>query len=124
MLLKARAKRFHLKRDYKLMIVQRDCGELTSNNFMHQLALEEVHSNITTPYTLKQDGVAEMSNGIIVNDANAMMKCLNCPKFFWVTEMKYAVYCRVCTMSKAIPRAFIDHEVTPYKLLFSQKPNI
>lgn len=42
-----------------LMIVQRDLGELTSNDFMNQLALEGVESNLTAPYTFQQDGVTE-----------------------------------------------------------------
>lgn len=42
LLFKARAQRFNQKRGYKLMIVQRDRGELTFNNFMQQLALKDV----------------------------------------------------------------------------------
>lgn len=82
MLFKARVEKFQLKRDYKLMRVQRDCGEFTSNHFMHELALEAIELNLTAPYTPQQDGIAEKSNRIIAKGANTMIKWTNCLKLF------------------------------------------
>lgn len=45
-----------------------------SNDFMHELELEEIESNLTVPDTQQQDDIAEMSNRIIMNDANTIIK--------------------------------------------------
>lgn len=74
MLFEANAEKFYQKRGYKLMIMQRDRGELTSNGFIHELVLESINSNLTALYIHQQDGIAEMLNIIIVNDANTMIK--------------------------------------------------
>lgn len=55
-----------------------------SNDFIHELSLDSVESNITVPYTPQEYGVAEMSNRIIVNDANPIIMWANFPKSFWV----------------------------------------
>lgn len=51
MLFKVRADKSHLKSVYKFIIVLRDRGELTSNNFVQQLASERIELNLTAPYT-------------------------------------------------------------------------
>lgn len=95
MLFKARAESFQPKRDYKVIIAWWDRGGLTSNNKMHELAFEGLKSNLTEPYTPQDGDVAETSNRIIINDWNTMTKRVNCPKWFWVPEMKTAVYIHV-----------------------------
>lgn len=124
MLFNARAENFHLKLGYKLMIVQRNRSELTSNGFMYELASEDIKSNLTGLYTPQQDGVVKTSNRIIVNNANAMIKCVNCPKSFGFPVIETAVYIRNYTTSRAIAMTFTDCEVISYELWCCQKPNI
>lgn len=107
--------KLHLKKSYKLRVVQRGRGEFTSNDFLQQLALEEVESNLRAPYTLQEDGVAEMSNRIIINNANAMMRTVNCSKLFRVKKMETTVYIRNGTTSKAIAMASTNDEGTSYE---------
>lgn len=66
------------------MTVQRDRVELMSNDFMDELTLDSVESNVTVSYTPQYNGLAETINRIIVNDANTMIKLVNCPKSFEV----------------------------------------
>lgn len=74
MLFNARAEKIHLQKGCKLIIVQRDGGEHTSHDYIHKPALDGVKPNLIVLYTPQQDGVAETSNKIIVNDTNAMIK--------------------------------------------------
>lgn len=48
MLFKARVEKLYLKRSYKLRIVQRDRGDLTSNDFKHRLVIEGIELNRMT----------------------------------------------------------------------------
>lgn len=123
---KARVERFHLKRGYKQMIVQHDQCELTSNDLMDELALEGVKSNLMTRYTPQDDGVAEASNRITVNDTNTMIKSINCSKSFCVTAMTMAVYLQNCVTLKAIRIATVstNRKMTLDELWCGQKPNI
>lgn len=73
MLFKARAEKLPLKRGYKLVIVQRDRGELTPNYFMYGLGMEGLELNLKASYMPQQDGVAETSNRIIIDDLNIMI---------------------------------------------------
>lgn len=51
-----------------------------SNDFIHELALEDVKFNLIAVYKLQKDSVAEMSNRSIINDANTMIKLTGCRK--------------------------------------------
>lgn len=58
-----------------------------SNDFMHELAIEDIESNLMRSYKTQKDGVAEMSNRSIINNANTIIKWGNSPKSFWVSKM-------------------------------------
>lgn len=62
------------------MSVKRVQGELTSNNFIYELALKGIDANLTAPYTPQRDSVTKTSNRIIVNDLKAMIKLGNYAK--------------------------------------------
>lgn len=53
-LFKARAEKFHLKRDYKLIIAQRDRGELIFDDFMHNITIKGIESNLTVHICLRR----------------------------------------------------------------------
>lgn len=94
------------------------------SDFMPTLALEGVKLNLTLLYTLQQDGVAEMLNGIIVIDANVFIKWANCQMAFWVSALEMEAYCPNCTTSEAIATTSTNREATSYKLWCCQNPNI
>lgn len=70
-----------------------------------KLPLDSVTLNLTVPYPPQENSVAKMSNRIIVNDANDMIKGANYPKSFWVPAMKTLINIRNSTRSKAIATA-------------------
>lgn len=93
------------------MIAQSDRCERMFNDFIHELALEDVESNLTVPYKPQQDDIPETSNRIIDNDANVMIKWASCPKFLWVPAMETTLYNLNCSKSNAIST------VTPSKAI-------
>lgn len=93
------------------MIVQQDGGEFTFNDFMQQLVLERIELNFTTSDTSQQDGVVETLNKMIVNDTNAMIKCVGCPKSFWVPTMEMAVHSQNRSTLKALSTMIPSYEL-------------
>lgn len=106
------------------MAVQRARGKLMSNDFNDELVLDSIKSNLMGLYMPQQGWIAEMSNRIIVNNKNTIIKWENCPKFFWVPAMEMTVYCQNRRTSKAIATVSTDFDVMSYELWHGQSPDI
>lgn len=50
-----------------------------SNNFMHEIVLEGIESNLMTLDMPQQDEIGETLNIIIINDTNTMIMWANYP---------------------------------------------
>ena len=72
----------------------------------------------TTPYTLEQNGVAEMKNHTIVEDVRAMLHDQGLLKFLWVEAANTTVY-----VQNRCPHQALDSK-TPEEMFTGKKPNV
>ena len=66
--------------------------EYESNKFHDYCREAGIKREITTPYTPKQNGVAERKNRTIVETVRAMLHDQVLPKFLWAEAANTAVY--------------------------------
>ncbi|MGU4934749.1 hypothetical protein MAY13_22760, partial [Escherichia coli] len=77
----------------KIMILWSDNGgEYTSNEFKAFCKGEGIKTELTTPYTPQQNGIAERKNRSIVEAAKAIIHDQNLPMHLWVEASKTAFF--------------------------------
>ncbi|RVW83084.1 Retrovirus-related Pol polyprotein from transposon TNT 1-94 [Vitis vinifera] len=91
-------------------------GEFLSNDFKVFCEEEGLHRELTTPYSLEQNGVAERKNRTVVEMARSMMKAKNLSNHFWAEGVATAVYLLNISPTKAVLNR------TPYEAWYGRKP--
>jgi hypothetical protein len=66
----------------------------------------------------QHNGVAELLNHQLFDHVRAMLHQADLPKNLWAEAVRYAVWLKNCTSTKAIGN------ITPYKRLYGEKPNL
>ena len=93
-------------------------GEFTSREFNIYYVEHGIRRQLTSPYTLEQNGIAERRNRTIAKAARAMLFEKDVPKTFWREAINTAVY----TLNRVQLRKCMDK--TPYELWFGYSPSI
>jgi transposase InsO family protein len=87
----------------KIRVLRSDNGgEYTSKEFMDFCAGEGIRRDLTVPYNLQQNGVAERKNRAIVGATRAMLHDQGMPLFLWVEACYTAVYLQNMIPHKAV----------------------
>ena len=91
---------------------------MKSNEF-HDFCKEAgIKRETTTPYTPKQNGVAERKNRTIVDVVRAMLHDQRLPKFLWVEATNTAIY-----VKNRCPHQALGSK-TPKEMFTGKKPDI
>jgi transposase InsO family protein len=77
-------------------------GEFLSKEFIHFYENEGIHRDLTTPYTPKQNDIAERKNRIVVEMSRNMLKYRNLPNKFWTEVVVTAVYVSNLSPTKVV----------------------
>nr|GEZ53224.1 putative ribonuclease H-like domain-containing protein [Tanacetum cinerariifolium] len=89
------------------------------NKSLHvYFAKEGIEHQTSTARTLEQNGVVEIRNRTLVEDARTMLSVAKVPLFFWAEAIE--ITCFTQNRSLVIPR----HEKTPYHIIYGQKPSV
>jgi hypothetical protein len=108
------------KLGYKIGALRCDNGgEYMSNAFRSYLKENGISSEVTTPHTPEQNGVAERMNRTLIESAKAMLSHSGMPNKFWAEAVATAAY----TRNRRPTRALKDN-VTPYEKWYGRKPNL
>ena len=91
-------------------------GEFNSNEFNIFCNENGIHKELTTPYTLKQNGVAKLKNRTMVEMARSMMAASGISKEFWTEGIATTMYLLNISPTKAI------RNQTLYKAWKGRKP--
>ena len=67
-------------------------GEFNSNEFNDFCKQSGIKRQLTTAYTLQQNGVAERKNRIVMNMVRSMLSDKNIHKTFWLEAMNWTIY--------------------------------
>ncbi|XP_016567276.1 uncharacterized protein LOC107865544 [Capsicum annuum] len=67
-------------------------GEFLSNKFVHFYDEFRIHKELTTPYTPKQNGVAECKNCTVIEMARSLLKGKGLPNQYWAEAIATLVY--------------------------------
>ena len=77
----------------KIWVLRSDNGgEYTSNDFKDFCAREGIKRELTVPYNLQQNGVAERKNRAIIGATRAMLHDQGLPFFLWAKACNTTVY--------------------------------
>ena len=89
-------------------------GEFVSKEFNLFCEENDIRRELTTPYTPKQNGVAERKNRTVMEMARSMLQARGLTKQFWAEAIATSVYLlNLSPMNK-----------TPYEAWYKRKPNI
>ena len=77
-------------------------GEYTFHAFDEFCRQEGIRRQLTVPYTLHQNGVAERKNRAIVGEARAMLYDQSLPFFLWVEACNTTVYVQNMSLHRAL----------------------
>ena len=86
-------------------------GEYTSRAFQQYLDDHGISHQLTVPYTLQQNGLAERINRTLVNLVRCMIHSENVPRQFWAEALNTPVYIR-----NRAPRKALTEDKTPFAL--------
>lgn len=78
-------------------------GEYGSNTLKYYLDRIGIVFEKTESYKMRNNGVAERTNSILIDKARSMMQCLDVPQKFWAKALSTAINLR-----NVIPSALID----------------
>jgi hypothetical protein len=92
--------------------------EYLSKEIKDYFRSKEIVYELTVPYTLEQNGVAERLNRTILDKARCMLLDSNLPKYFWVEAVIAAAY----LINRCPTRALADNTV-PEEMWYGTKPN-
>jgi transposase InsO family protein len=93
-------------------------GEYTGCKFSAFLRKQGMERRFTTHGTPQHNGVAESLNRRLFDRVRAMLHQADLPKNLWAEVVRYAVWLKNRTSTKAIGN------ITPYKWLYGEKPNL
>ena len=93
-------------------------GEYTGRKFSAFLREQGTERRLTTHDTPQHNGVAESLNRRLFDCVRAMLHQADLPKNLWAEAVKFAVWLKNRTSTKAIGN------VTPYERLYGEKPNL
>lgn len=94
-------------------------GEYMDGEFTKYLASKGTKRLLAPHDTPKYNGVAERLNRIILEKGRAMIHASGLPKNLWGEAVKHAVWLKNRTSTKALP-----HGMTPYEMLYGNKPHL
>ena len=77
-------------------------GKFNSNEFNICCEESDIHRELTAPYTLEQNGVAEQKNRTVVEMARSMMAASGISKEFWAEGVATTVYLLNISPTKAV----------------------
>ena len=92
-------------------------GEYLDEEFRSYLTNNGIFSQLTTPSTSQQNGIAERRNKTILDMMRSMLSDLLLPKSFWGYALQTVVYLINRILSKSIPK-------TPFELWTCHKPSL
>ena len=93
-------------------------GEFLSGKFEALCETYGIQRELTTPYTLQQNGVAERKNRMVVEMARSMMAEKDLEKRFWAEAVAIAAY-----LLNISPTRSVMH-ITPYEAWKGRKPQV
>ena len=93
-------------------------GEYMSNDLSAYLKSKGIVRQITIPYTLEQNGMAERMNRTLLEYAKSMMSNAGLEKKFWAEAVNTAAHLR----NRIISSSHEGH--TPYKMWFVSKHDV
>jgi hypothetical protein len=93
-------------------------GEYTSNEFKDFCREAGIKKELTVPYNLQQNGVAERKNRAIVGAAKAMIHDQDLPMFLWAEACNTTVYIQNKSPHKVLG------DKTPEEVLTGVKPEV
>ncbi|HEY0433295.1 MAG TPA: reverse transcriptase domain-containing protein [Chitinophagaceae bacterium] len=92
--------------------------EYVSKEFEAYLKKSGIRHQLTVPYTLEQNGVAERANRTIVEKARTMLTSAGLKKGFWAEAVNTAVYLKNRTLMKILD------DITPEEAWTGKKPTV
>ena len=92
--------------------------EFINANLKNWCQAKGMEIQLTTPYSLSQNGIAECMNRTLVKLACAMLMALKLSEFLWEPAVAHAAYLR----NRAYMTALSAH--TPFEGWFGSKPNV
>ena len=99
--------------------LQTDRGdEFLSNEFSSFCEENDIHRELTIPYTPEQNGVAERKNRTVVEMARSLLKGKHLPNQFWAEAVATAVYLLNISPTKAVMNR------TPFEAWYGMKPSV
>nr|GEU74300.1 retrovirus-related Pol polyprotein from transposon TNT 1-94 [Tanacetum cinerariifolium] len=105
--------------DVKVKHIRTDNGTVFRNHELESFCNEKgISHNFSSPYTPKQNGVAERKNRTLIEAARTMLNGSVFSKHFWSEAVRIACYAQ--NRSIIIKR----HDKTPYKIFRERIPNI
>jgi hypothetical protein len=103
----------------KIKILQSDNGgEFTSEEFNEYCKEAGIKRELSTPYNLQQNGVAERKNQTIMEVVKAMIHDQDLPMHLWAEATKIAVY-----VQNRIPHKVLEN-MTPEEMFLGEKPKV
>ena len=93
-------------------------GEYMGNELTHHLRERGTTRQLTVHDSPPSNGIAERCNGILAEHVRAMLIDSGLPKFLWLEAMKFAMWIRNRTTTRALKGQ------TPFGALYGVKPNI
>nr|GEY59349.1 zinc finger, CCHC-type [Tanacetum cinerariifolium] len=93
-------------------------GEFISREFTRYCKENGILRQLTSPYSLKQNGIVERRNRSVMSTTRSMLKAMHMPQNFWAEATRHAVY----VLNRVATKALKDS--TPYEALKGRKPNM
>ena len=93
-------------------------GKFTGKDFDKFLNEQGTKRRLTTHDTPQHNGVAESLNRCLLKCVRAMRHDSRLPKYLWGEAVNFATWLKNCTSTRALGN------VTPYKRLYGNKPNL
>ena len=100
------------------MIWSNNGGEYTSLDFQHYLTTEGITSQISTPYTLEQNGLSEQGNQMIVEKIRPMLRAAGMSNGFWAEAATTATY-----LGNISPHTALQNK-TPMEIWTKKRPHL
>ena len=93
-------------------------GEFLSNEFKIFCAENGIQRQLTTPYTLEQNVVAERKNRTVVEMARSLLKEKDLPNYLWVEAVAATVHLLNISPTRAV------QDITPFEAWKGMKPTV
>ena len=93
-------------------------GDYLSNEFKNHLKVQGTHHELTVHDSPPQNGMAEVTNRVIVTLGRSLMIGAGLPRFLWTEAFHHASWIKFHSPHAALPGT------TPYEVVHKQKPNL